>query len=130
MKGQKRRTRSDKFPLTLHPTGQYCKKIKGKIPYFGTDKKRALERYLEQAAYFRVTPPGSEHSCPPPNIEISLSSGTGVSISRKTYFSIFPYFTLDSFIIVLQACIFVRALGTDRYGNLCPHCSAEGIIPW
>ena len=51
MKGRKRKTRSDKFPLTLHPTGQYCKKIKGKIHYFGSDKKRALERYLDQAAY-------------------------------------------------------------------------------
>jgi hypothetical protein len=26
MKTLKRKTRSDKFPLTLHPTGQYCKK--------------------------------------------------------------------------------------------------------
>jgi len=51
MKRTKRKTRSDKFPLTLHPTGQYCKKIKGKIRYFGTDKKKALERYLVQATY-------------------------------------------------------------------------------
>jgi integrase len=51
MKTSKRKTRSDKFPLTLHPTGQYCKKIKGKIRYFGTDKKKALERYLAQATY-------------------------------------------------------------------------------
>ena len=50
----KRKTRSDKFPLTLHKTGQYCKKIKGKIYYFGTDKKEALSRYLEQAAYLHV----------------------------------------------------------------------------
>ena len=35
----KRKTRSDKFLLTLHKTGQYCKKIKGKLYYFGTDKK-------------------------------------------------------------------------------------------
>jgi len=46
-----RKRRSDKFPLTLHPTGQYCKKIKGKIRYFETDKKKALERYLAQATY-------------------------------------------------------------------------------
>jgi len=51
MSKTKRKTRSDKFPLTLHSTGQYCKKIKGKIHYFGTDKKQALERYLEQAAF-------------------------------------------------------------------------------
>jgi len=51
MKSSKRKTRSDKFPLTLHPTGQYCKKIKGKIRYFGTNKKQALERYLAQATY-------------------------------------------------------------------------------
>ena len=51
MKSPRRKTRSDKFPLTLHPTGQYCKKINGKIHYFGTNKKQALERYLEQATY-------------------------------------------------------------------------------
>jgi len=34
-----------------HTTAQYCKKIKGKIRYFGTDKKKALERYLAQATY-------------------------------------------------------------------------------
>jgi integrase len=51
MRSSKRKTRSDKFPLTLHPTGQYCKKIKGKLYYFGGDKKQALERYLDQATY-------------------------------------------------------------------------------
>ncbi len=45
-----RKQRSDKFPLTLHPTGQYCKKIRGKIHYFGAEKRKALERYYEQAA--------------------------------------------------------------------------------
>jgi len=50
----KRKTRSDKFPLTLHKTGQYCKKIKGKIYYFGTNRKDALNRYLEQAAYLHI----------------------------------------------------------------------------
>ena len=46
-----RKIRSDKFPLTLHPTGQFCKKIKSKLYCFGTDKKLALQRYLEQAAH-------------------------------------------------------------------------------
>jgi integrase len=53
MSKTKRKTRSDKFPLTLHSTGQYCKKIKGKMHYFGKDKKQALEQYLEQAAFLR-----------------------------------------------------------------------------
>jgi len=51
---KKRKTRSDKFPLTLQPTGQYCKKIKGKLYYFGVDKKRALDHYHEQAAYLHA----------------------------------------------------------------------------
>ncbi|OHB74597.1 MAG: hypothetical protein A2Z25_16435 [Planctomycetes bacterium RBG_16_55_9] len=62
----KRKTRSDKFPLTLHKTGQYCKKIKGKLYYFGTDKQTALNRYLEQAAYLhagkRPTPKSTGHN--------------------------------------------------------------------
>ena len=51
MKSSKRKARLDKFPLTLYPTGQYCKKIKGRIRYFGADKKQSLERYLGQATY-------------------------------------------------------------------------------
>ncbi len=47
----RRKTRSDKFPLTLHPTGQYCKKINGKLYYFGSDKQQALEKYLKHATY-------------------------------------------------------------------------------
>jgi integrase len=48
---RRRKTRSDKFPLTRHPTGQYCKKINGKIYYFGKNKKLALQKYLAQATY-------------------------------------------------------------------------------
>ena len=50
----KRKTHSDKFPLTLHPTGQYCKKIRGKVYLFGSNKQKASERYLEQAAYLPI----------------------------------------------------------------------------
>lgn len=51
MRSSNRKTRSDKFLLTLHPTGQYCKKIRGHIYYFGSDKKQALESYLDQAIF-------------------------------------------------------------------------------
>jgi integrase len=50
----KRKTRSDKFPLTLHKTGQFCKKIRGKLYYFGVDKQQALQRYLQQATYLHA----------------------------------------------------------------------------
>ncbi len=46
-----RKTHPNRFPLTLHPTGQYCKKISGKPYYFGSDKRDALERYLEQTSF-------------------------------------------------------------------------------
>ena len=57
-----RRPRSDKFPLTLHKTGQFCKKIKGKMYYFGTDRRQALDRYLEQAACLHAGRPVSHDS--------------------------------------------------------------------
>src|SRR5436305_9250272 len=38
------------FPLTAHPAGYWCKKIRGKIHYFGKwdDPDGALAKYLEQ----------------------------------------------------------------------------------
>ncbi len=39
-----------RFPLTLHCTGQYCKRIRGRIHYFGRDKQEALRKYYEQAS--------------------------------------------------------------------------------
>jgi integrase len=38
------------FPLTAHPAGYWCKKIRGKLHYFGpwTDPDGALKKYLEQ----------------------------------------------------------------------------------
>src|SRR5918912_3452704 len=38
------------FPLTAHPAGYWCKKIRGKLYYFGawSDPDGALAKYLEQ----------------------------------------------------------------------------------
>src|ERR687887_637141 len=38
------------FPLTAHPAGYWCKKVRGKIHYFGpwSDPDGALAKYLEQ----------------------------------------------------------------------------------
>src|SRR5262245_17131501 len=38
------------FPLTAHPAGVWCKKIRGKLHYFGPwdDPDGALAKYLEQ----------------------------------------------------------------------------------
>ena len=57
----KRKARSDKFPLTLHPTGQYCKKIKGKLYYFGNNKQKAHQQYLEQAVCLHAGKPRNNH---------------------------------------------------------------------
>jgi len=59
----RRKTRSDKYPLTLHPTGQYCKKINGKLYYFGSDKNHALEKYLSQASYLHGNKEQGQKKC-------------------------------------------------------------------
>jgi integrase len=50
-----------KFPLTLHRTGQYCKKILGRIVYFGKNADAALQRYLDERDYLYAgrTPPSN-----------------------------------------------------------------------
>ncbi|MHC4632431.1 MAG: tyrosine-type recombinase/integrase [Planctomycetota bacterium] len=102
---------SDKFPLTLHKTGQFCKKIKGKLYYFGTDKKAALERYLEQAAYLH-TGKGAK-----PRLTNSLSLKTMCNLyldhqeSRATIAEIKPRQVYDQTLLLRD---FARYIGPNR----------------
>jgi integrase len=48
---QKPEKPSPDFPLTAHPTGRWCKKIRGKLHYFGPweEPEKALAEYQKQA---------------------------------------------------------------------------------
>jgi hypothetical protein len=51
------RTRTPaKFPLGKHPSGQFCKRIKGKLIYFGkvSDPQAALNKYLAEKDYWQA----------------------------------------------------------------------------
>lgn len=108
----KRKTRSDKFPLTLHPTEQYCKKIKGKLYYFGTDKKAALERYLEQAAYLHTGKGAKLNSA---NNNLSLKTVCNLYLdyqeSRATIAEITRSYVYDQTRLLRD---FVRYIGPNR----------------
>jgi integrase len=41
--------RARKLPLYQHRNGQWCKRIRGKLYYFGTNKQEALRRYYEES---------------------------------------------------------------------------------
>jgi YHS domain-containing protein len=88
MKTLKRKTRSDKFPLTFHPTGQYCKKIKGKMYYFGSDKKEAIQRYLDQATYLHGC---QENLQKPTSDNMTLKQLCDMYLMTCTQFLVHPF---------------------------------------
>ncbi len=61
------------FPLTAHPNGQWCKKIRGRLHFFGVwaDPEAALERYHAVAADLHAgrTPRVSMLSRPGPAVK-------------------------------------------------------------
>jgi integrase len=42
----KHKAKDKRFPLWLHPNGQWCKKIRGTARYFGKDRDAALKEYV------------------------------------------------------------------------------------
>ena len=107
-----RKTRSDKFPLTLHKTGQFCKKIKGKLYYFGTNKRQALERYLEQAVYLHAgKPPKPEASQDRLSIKILCNLYLDHQESRAEIGEIKSRHVSDQILLLKD---FVRFVGPNR----------------
>ncbi len=108
----KRKTHSDKFPLTLHNTGQFCKKIKGKLYYFGANKQKALQRYLEQAAYLHAgkapTPRSSQDRL---SIKILCNLYLDHQESRAEIGEIQPRHVSDQILLLKD---FVRFVGPNR----------------
>jgi len=108
----KRKTRSDKFPLTLHKTGQFCKKIKGKLYYFGTNKQEAFQRYLEQATYLHAgkapTPKPSQDRL---SIKILCNLYLDHQESRAEIGEIQPRHVSDQILLLKD---FVRFVGPNR----------------
>ena len=47
----KQKTRSDKFPFTLHPAGQFCKRIKGKLCQFGANAHAVSAYFLSMKSF-------------------------------------------------------------------------------
>ncbi len=47
-------TTPTKFPLFLHATGQWAKKIKGKLWYFGKDQQKAFEQYSYERLHLEI----------------------------------------------------------------------------
>ncbi len=68
-RGNKPRKPHPEFSLTAHPNGQWSKKIRGKVYYFGSraDPAAALERYLDAG--------GSLSAC-------NSAESVGIPISR------------------------------------------------
>lgn len=60
------------MPLYLHASGQWAKKIKGKLWYFGKDQQQALERYLRERLHLEA---GVNIRKLPPAIPIDQSAG-------------------------------------------------------
>jgi hypothetical protein len=40
-----------RFPLFLHRTGQWTKKVRGRMYYFGTDRDKALAKWVHDSEY-------------------------------------------------------------------------------
>jgi integrase len=86
-----------KYPLTVHPSGQWSKKIHGKVYYFGKleDPKRALQLWTDEREYLEagLVPPESNGSLTVgglvskhlADVDDRIAAGSMSQTSRKLY---------------------------------------------
>lgn len=69
-RARRKKSAKPKFPLWIHATGQWAKKIRGRYHYFGIDKDAALKEYarVSDPARLRcvVSEPRRAHACSSP----------------------------------------------------------------
>jgi len=58
----KRKKPIERFPLTLHPRGYWCKRVLGKLHYFGKDQDQALAEWLRVKDDLKAGRPRSSDS--------------------------------------------------------------------
>jgi hypothetical protein len=108
------------FPLTAHNDGQWCKKIHGKVRFFGTwaEPEAALQGYLKMAADLHA---GREpnQSVPPdaPTVKEVCNHYLAYQLRRAQVGEIGPRWFEDR-LTALEFCLVRRAWATPP--NSCP----------
>lgn len=71
---------ADRFPLYLHKTGQYAKKVRGRVHYFGKDREKALSRYMSERDALQA---GLVVRPEPTPAQVTLKTGCETLLAQK-----------------------------------------------
>jgi len=100
--------RARKLPLTLHPTGPYCKRICREISHFGQDEQQALPRNYQQSLSLRRPPTeGWDH-----RIVQADFARPPTRRNRRTRFAMLEYVSIMCYsgveLIVEKTCVWMQ----------------------